>query len=219
MHTQVPTRCSSVYSRNAQSTTSADPDKPSPRANTLRRPSFARLICTRIRFIGVGVQMRGATVTSSQPPPGWYPNPSGEPGQRYWDGVDWTIVNVPAVPTYHPHARPSANPNTRGNLGQQPSTDVGAQGMSPAQSGSPTIKVVAIIGGVIAALLALPAGCTAFFAALGSSTSVSRTAACSNRKVRQPKHVPRGRNMLRGNERRDEAPTSVRDYECDDHHV
>ena len=26
----------------------------------------------------------------SRPPAGWYPDPSGAPGQRYFDGVDWT---------------------------------------------------------------------------------------------------------------------------------
>jgi hypothetical protein len=24
------------------------------------------------------------------PPAGWYPDPSGTPGQRYFDGTDWT---------------------------------------------------------------------------------------------------------------------------------
>lgn len=24
------------------------------------------------------------------PPPAWYPDPSGQPGQRYWDGAKWT---------------------------------------------------------------------------------------------------------------------------------
>ena len=27
--------------------------------------------------------------TTSPPPPGWYPDPSGAPGQRYWDGTAW----------------------------------------------------------------------------------------------------------------------------------
>jgi len=27
---------------------------------------------------------------TSPPPAGWYPNPSGAPGQRYFDGRDWT---------------------------------------------------------------------------------------------------------------------------------
>jgi hypothetical protein len=27
-------------------------------------------------------------------PPGWYPNPSGEAGTRYWDGHNWTAVNA-----------------------------------------------------------------------------------------------------------------------------
>ena len=29
------------------------------------------------------------------PPPGWFPNPSGESGQRYWNGREWTDVNPP----------------------------------------------------------------------------------------------------------------------------
>lgn len=29
------------------------------------------------------------------PPPGWYPDPSGGSGQRYWDGQQWTDVNAP----------------------------------------------------------------------------------------------------------------------------
>lgn len=27
---------------------------------------------------------------ANQPPAGWYPDPSGEPGDRYWDGVAWS---------------------------------------------------------------------------------------------------------------------------------
>ncbi len=36
----------------------------------------------------------------SQPamPPGWYPDPWGQPGQRYWDGRQWTATAVPAAP-------------------------------------------------------------------------------------------------------------------------
>jgi hypothetical protein len=29
-------------------------------------------------------------MSSSFSPAGWYPNPSGAPGQRYFDGRDWT---------------------------------------------------------------------------------------------------------------------------------
>lgn len=35
---------------------------------------------------------------SDQPgttPPGWYPDPSGAPGQRYWDGLQWTDHAAP----------------------------------------------------------------------------------------------------------------------------
>ena len=33
--------------------------------------------------------------------PGWYPDPSGAPGQRYWDGVAWTDAR-PAPPGWQP---------------------------------------------------------------------------------------------------------------------
>ena len=35
---------------------------------------------------------------SHSPPPGWYRDPSGVPGQRYWDGTQWTneTTHVPA---------------------------------------------------------------------------------------------------------------------------
>jgi TM2 domain-containing membrane protein YozV len=29
-------------------------------------------------------------MTSPQPAAGWYPDPSGGPGQKYWDGGQWT---------------------------------------------------------------------------------------------------------------------------------
>ena len=38
---------------------------------------------------------------TSLPPAGWYPNPSGAPGQRYFDGRDWTAHHraTPQQPT------------------------------------------------------------------------------------------------------------------------
>jgi TM2 domain-containing membrane protein YozV len=37
-------------------------------------------------------------MTSSQPAPGWYPDPSGGPGQQYWDGQQWQAAPSPGVP-------------------------------------------------------------------------------------------------------------------------
>ena len=41
---------------------------------------------------------------------GWYPDPNGGRGQRYWDGTTWTEHNfnlTPPVPTSPPVNRPS----------------------------------------------------------------------------------------------------------------
>lgn len=39
---------------------------------------------------------------ASLPPAGWYPNPSGAPGLRYFDGRDWTAHHRSAPPMSMP---------------------------------------------------------------------------------------------------------------------
>lgn len=36
--------------------------------------------------------------------PNWYPDPSGAPALRYWDGQQWTGHYAPAVPAVQPAA-------------------------------------------------------------------------------------------------------------------
>ncbi len=36
-------------------------------------------------------------MSNPSPPPGWYPDPSGKPGQLFWDGSQWS-AGVPAPP-------------------------------------------------------------------------------------------------------------------------
>jgi uncharacterized Tic20 family protein len=42
---------------------------------------------------------------SGSPPPGWYPDPQGGGGQRYWDGARWTEHTAP--PATAPAAPPT----------------------------------------------------------------------------------------------------------------
>ena len=37
-------------------------------------------------------------------PPGWYPDPSGAPLQRYWDGTTWTAQTAGGLPVTAPQA-------------------------------------------------------------------------------------------------------------------
>jgi hypothetical protein len=57
-------------------------------------------------------------------PAGWYPNPSGAPGIRYFDGREWTGFHRPAPPAA-PMAPPGTVPHPHGYVatypGQMPS--------------------------------------------------------------------------------------------------
>lgn len=76
---------------------------------------------------------------------GWYPDPSGQPGERFWNGTEWTQQTrpTPAAPAAVPADAPQAydgfgNPNPTPVPGQQPPA-YGTQpyGTSP-YGGAPT---------------------------------------------------------------------------------
>lgn len=74
---------------------------------------------------------------------GWYPDPSGEPQQRFWDGAKWTTDTRP-YPA--PTARPSHD------------TAVGTSGQASRATGSSHAgRTIALIG-VLAVLVAAAAG-------------------------------------------------------------
>ncbi len=39
----------------------------------------------------------GGSAPMPSPPPGWFPDPSGQPGLRYWDGSSWTAHHSPTA--------------------------------------------------------------------------------------------------------------------------
>lgn len=78
--------------------------------------------------------------TPPTPPPGWYPDPSGGQGQRYWDGANWTAVAPAAAPV----APPSSPFGPTAQIPQPPKPGL-----------STGLKIGLGVGGVALAMVAL----------------------------------------------------------------
>ncbi len=60
-------------------------------------------------------------MTQPPPPPGWYPDPAGRPGTRWWDGQGWTEhVQQAAPPSTHPPPGPQVAAGRGSSLYEQP---------------------------------------------------------------------------------------------------
>jgi hypothetical protein len=69
-----------------------------------RRGSAGQVMPNANLTIGGNEGWYGETAMTSLPPAGWYPNPSGAPGQRYFDGRGWTAHHRSSPPTSMPVA-------------------------------------------------------------------------------------------------------------------
>jgi len=85
------------------------------------------------------------------PPPGWYPEPSGAEGQRWWDGTRWTDYATPLAPPPQPvqpqygaYAQPQPQPQYGAYVQpQQPQYGAYASPQQPAPYGSASQSVAA----------------------------------------------------------------------------
>lgn len=93
---------------------------------------------------------------SSQPPAGWYPDPSGKPGQMYWDGQQWrTDIPPPAAaPAPGPTARPPWEKRPSFWSGMSRNTKI----VLAAGAGLVAIVIVAMIGNAASGPSGPPAG-------------------------------------------------------------
>jgi hypothetical protein len=105
-------------------------------------------------------------VTAPLPPPGWYPDPSGVAAQRYWDGREWTAVNVPSMsPFAPPRARSSASQSGQGSTSRRP-------GFRDAWAHKEVISIGIAVCGVIAGLVRWNGRLVNFMAEIGRSGGV-----------------------------------------------
>ena len=49
-----------------------------------------------------GVERPGSAPGAARPAPGWYPDPSGAPDERWWDGAAWSAHTRPVSPLTRP---------------------------------------------------------------------------------------------------------------------
>lgn len=62
-------------------------------------------------------------VTQPPPPPGWYPDPAGTAGSRWWDGQGWTEhVQQPAAPPPGQQPAPAQQPGPAQQAGSGPAS-------------------------------------------------------------------------------------------------
>lgn len=79
------------------------------------------------------------TQTPKQPPAGWYPDPAGGGGERFWDGNAWSQSTRDAKPAWTP---PPAPPEPTMPTAQQPPTpqQAPAQGAPPQPASGPRLQ-------------------------------------------------------------------------------
>jgi len=94
------------------------------------------------------------TTPPGNPAPGWYPDPAGGGGYRYWDGLNWVDAappNAPSAPVGFPAAAPVQPTGFPAAVPMQPGGV-----LPPAKAGMSSGKKVALlVGGSVVALAAI----------------------------------------------------------------
>lgn len=72
------------------------------------------------------------TQTPQQPPAGWYPDPAGGSGERFWDGEAWSQATRDAKPTMQRTAPEPSTGMPRHGVGPYAPEQRGGEGLAPA---------------------------------------------------------------------------------------
>src|ERR1019366_3601220 len=99
------------------------------RGDRLLRGRVARPLGPRARHAAGARRLRpfpAPTVTTTGPGPGWFADPAGSGGQRYFDGTNWTEHVMPPPPPPPPATPPPIPPYPAYGAGAPPAYGAGA---------------------------------------------------------------------------------------------
>jgi|GEM_PF-6390503 len=107
--------------------------------------------------------MTDPQATVSTPTPGWYPDPGGSGGARWWDGTAWTAALQPqtpptpaSVPVWPmPASGTPATPGTFSRFGDASPAGLPASSASPPRRRRVLVIVAAVAGGALVLVAAL----------------------------------------------------------------
>jgi hypothetical protein len=137
-------------------------------------PRPAQFVKAAVMVWAVAAGGVGRMTDAGSPAPGWYPDPTGAPGQRYWDGNTWTeqtradAPDAASAPTAVAPAVPPTTPDPAPQAFTPPPVAPPSYVATPAAGTSPTPGVASqgVTARGLAPLIVVLGGALVFFIAM-----------------------------------------------------